>query len=192
MELWIKLIDVIAWPSVILILGFSFRSEIRRVAVRLTKLKYKDLEATFDKELNTIESNVKVFESLPSAPVEDGSENIEEIPSNKPFAQILRIAEVSPRASIVEAWREIENVVTRIAQNRGMHRNAFSGANIIKKLIESDSVDKSLLDEYQRMRKLRNEAAHAEEFQISQNEAERYITIAIEMAGFLGRFEKSA
>jgi len=56
--------------------------------------------------------------------------------------------------------------------------------------IDKEHVNPSLIEDYNRLRKLRNQAVHAEEFDISQTEAERYAALAIEIAAFLKRFIK--
>jgi hypothetical protein len=117
---------------------------------------------------------------------------VPETPAEKSgYAQLLRIAEVSPRAAVTEAWRKLESTVDQLAANMGIDaKSPMSGVRVIRSLIQEEEVDPSLLEDFNRLRKLRNQAAHAEEFDISQTEAERYAGLAIEIAEFLKRFTK--
>lgn len=185
MENFVKLIEALAWPVAVLIFAFSFRTELRKVLNRISKLKYKELEATFDKELSQVENRTKLY-------VHAEDKILVETPAEKSvYVQLLRIAEVSPRAAITEAWRKLESAVDQLAASMGMDaKSPMSGVKAIRSLIQKEQVDSSLLEDYNRLRKLRNQAAHAEEFDISQTEAERYAALAIEIAGFLMRLMK--
>jgi len=183
MDAFVKLIDALAWPIAILILAFVFRSEFRKILSRMSKLKYKDIEATFEHELSQVENRREVYtepeeQAQPETPAEKSG-----------YAQLLRIADVSPRAAVTESWRKIESAVDKVAAGMGMDtKNPMSGVKAIRSLIQQKRVDPSLLEDYNSLRKLRNQAAHAEEFEISQTEAERYAGLAIEIASFLKRF----
>ena len=185
MENFVKLIEALAWPVAVLILAFGFRTELRKVFNRISKLKYKELEATFDKELSQVENRTKLY-------VQPEEKLLAETPAEKSgYAQLLRLADVSPRAAVTEAWRKLESAVDQLAAGMGMDtKSPMSGVKAIRSLIQKEQVDPSLLEDYNRLRKLRNQAAHAEEFDISQTEAERYAALAIEIAGFLKRFMK--
>lgn len=187
MDNFVKIIDSLAWPIAVLILAFAFRAELRKILNRMSRLKYKELEATFDNELSQVENSRKSHaepeqEPLPEKPEEKSA-----------YAQLLRIAEVSPRAAVTESWREVEAVVDQLATSMGIDaKSPLSGIKVIRSLIQEERVDASLLEEYTRLRKLRNQAAHAGEFDISQTEAERYAALAVEIAGFLKRFVKES
>lgn len=185
MEHLIKLIEALAWPVAVLILAFGFRNELRKMFNRISKLKYKELEATFDKELSQVENRTKLY-------VQPEERLITETPAEKSgYAQLLRLADVSPRAAVTEAWRNLESAVDQVAVSMGMDaKRPMSGVKAIRSLIDKEHIDPSLIEDYNRLRKLRNQAVHAEEFDISQTEAERYASLAIEIAAFLKRFIK--
>jgi hypothetical protein len=183
MENFVKLIGVLAWPAAVLTLAFAFRAELRKALNRISKLKYKELEATFDNELSQVENRTGLYLRAEESP-------LTETPAERcGYAQLLRIAEVSPRAAVTEAWRKLESTVDRLATNMGIDpKIPMSGVKAIRLLIRNQQVAPSLLDDYNRLRDLRNQAVHAEEFGISQTEAERYAALAIEIAEYLNRF----
>lgn len=186
MENFVKLIEALAWPVAVLILAFGFRIELRKAFNRISNLKYKGLEATFDKELSRVETHTKLY-------VQPEEKFIAETPAEKSgYAQLLRLAEVAPRAAITESWRNLESVVDQLAAGMGMDtKSPMVGGKAIRSLIQNEQVDPSLLEDYNRLRKLRNQAAHAEEFDITQTEAERYAALSVEIAGFLKKFLKN-
>ena len=59
MEHFVEIIKAIAWPIAIVWLGYVFRSEVRQLLGRMSSLKYKDMEANFDKQLAKAESEAK-------------------------------------------------------------------------------------------------------------------------------------
>ena len=184
MDNFVKLIDALAWPIAVLILAFGFRTELRNIFRRMSKFKYKELEAIFDNELSQVENRSKLYIEPEEKPL---SETPEE--EKNEYVQLLRIAEVSPRASITESWRKIESVADQIASGMGMERRSPGNSKkAISSLVLKKQINPSLLEDYNNLRKLRNQAAHAEEFDISQTEAERYAALAIEITAFLKRF----
>lgn len=96
MELVVTLLVGIAWPAAIIWVAMLFRHELRSVLRRVSQLKYKDLEASFDEGLNKAEAKAAVVGPAPLA-----LPHKPELTSR--LEQLRRIAEVSPRASILEA-----------------------------------------------------------------------------------------
>jgi hypothetical protein len=51
MEIIAKIIDSLAWPVVVIWLGYLFRGEIRILFGRISQLTYKDLQLNLKKNL---------------------------------------------------------------------------------------------------------------------------------------------
>ena len=187
MENVVKIIEALAWPIAMLILAFGFRTELRQVLGRITKFKYKELEATFDKELSEVEKRINLYEQpQEKISVETPSETSE-------YAHLLRISEVSPRAAIAESWRILESTLDSLAVSMGMKTKIPMGARaVIRSLVDTKRADPSIARDYNQLRNLRNQAVHADEFEITQMEAERYAASALEFSTFLKRFIKDS
>lgn len=62
------MVGALAWPVAIIVLALLVRSPLRRVLLSLTRLKYKEMEIDFGRELSRIEAEAKSIDLTP-APV---------------------------------------------------------------------------------------------------------------------------
>ncbi len=101
------------------------------------------------------------------------------------------IATESPRAAIMEAWRKIDVETRRAAERLGIALDRCVPAlKVFQKLVGRDAVDADMQGVYNRIRKLRNEAAHATDFQLSYEETVRYVELAMWLADLFRRIEQ--
>lgn len=182
MEILIKLIEVIIWPITTVSLGLLFRSELRQILQRFNKLKYKGIEADFDKELKPIENRAEIL-------IEKTKE-IKILPANREQYynsnnRLLEIAEVSPRAAISESWRELEIVTVKLLTTLGYDSSNVQMSKIFRNILIDNNYPQSIYDDYRKLRELRNKAVHANDFEISQSDAERYITTTLDIILFI-------
>ncbi len=147
-------------------------------------IKIGDVEATFDKELAQVEKRKQLYVVTTYTP--------ETIVSNKKkdqseYDQITRIAEVSPRAAITEAWRKVENTIDQLSRNPEDQENhrVVNREQIVRSLIQRKQLPNSFIEDYHTLRNLRNKAVHLADFSITQAEAERYVRIAFDIAEYL-------
>ena len=175
MELLVTLLVGIAWPAAIVWVAMLFKDEIRSVLRRVSQLKYKDLEASFDEGLTRAEAKAAVIApaalSLPSKP---------ELTSR--LEQLRRIADVSPRASILEAWVLVEEAAAKSGFIQGAAIPRVSPHLFIHELIRLGKLPAGSSDLLDRLRSLRNQAAHLPDFSISQDEADRYLELAAKVS----------
>jgi hypothetical protein len=165
----------------VLVLGLLFRSELRGVVSRLTRVKYKDLEAQFDRELREAEKRAKEI------PEVRGDSRLH-LQGSAEHPRLFRLAQISPRAAVVEAWREVELATSRAARAAGLPvEGRIAGTRHLQKLVQQGVVGGSFVPLYEQLRRLRNEAAHAAEFDIDQTEAERYLDVALTIVDGLDR-----
>ena len=176
MEHFVEIIKAIAWPASIVWLGYIFRSEVRQLIGRMSSLKYKDIEANFDKKLAKAESEAKEI----NIPIEKKS--MDELSQAE---QLMRIAEVSPRAAIVEAWTLIEMAASKKGLKEGVAIPRMSPKMIVNYLMMSGKMPKNSIDIIDQLRMLRNQAVHMPDFALNQNEAERYLELAVQSAAII-------
>ena len=79
------------------------------LATRLSSFKYKEFEARFDEELRQVK---QVAGAVRTGKIEAPKSS----PEPTEYEELLRIAEVSPRAAIAEAWRRVELAATEAAR----------------------------------------------------------------------------
>jgi hypothetical protein len=112
-EYLIRLLQVVAWPVTVFVLAVMFRQELARLGMRVSSLKYREFEARFDRELRAVNDEAK---SLQAGQIDASAQSAE--PSE--YDRLIRIAEVSPRAAISEAWRSVELAAANAARVAGV------------------------------------------------------------------------
>jgi hypothetical protein len=175
MELLVTLLTGIAWPVAVVWIAYMFKGELRSLLHRMSQLKYKDVEAKFEIGLAEAEAKVTAIEkSSPSAlPRPEITSKLE---------LLRRIADVSPRAAIMEAWVLVEDATGKSGFVQGATIPRVSPYLFVEELVRLGKLPKgsdSLLDQ---MRKLRNQAAHLPDFSLNQDEADRYLQLAARMS----------
>jgi hypothetical protein len=175
--LLVQLVSALAWPLTVIIVALMFRQEIRKVASRLSTLSYGDMKAEFEKDLNKLEREVKELPIKESATkVEHKKSDAETLDS---YERLSRIAEISPRAAIMEAWRDIEVTTKQVTDAYGISTDGhIAGVRAIRELVRQHLLPESVVKVYEQMRGLRARAAHAPDFTITADEAKRYIDTA--------------
>lgn len=173
-----SVVGSLAWPSVVLAIVLVLRKPLRDLLPLLQRLKYKDLELEFGKRIQ--ELNAEVVAELPPSVEQQGTPPPE-------VSAIARLAESSPRAAVLEAWRDIEVAAVHAAQRLGLAVTAdfarsFQG---LRRLESSDRIDRSIVSVLRELRALRNQAAHAPEFALSTDSALEYAAAAQRVSSYL-------
>jgi hypothetical protein len=169
-----------AWPFATTLIALQFKGEIVKLLLRLRRFKYKDTELEFTEGLKElVEESQKEGKSI--APPDP--KNIE---LRKEYDTLMRIAELSPRAAIIETFRRVE-----LAAYDALSENSFNKElkNLMpfNKVLDilrnnSDILDDHTYQQLKRLRDLRNKAVHSEEFSLSTMPVEAYIDIALTIA----------
>ena len=178
MEYIVKIIDSVVWPIAAIWIAYIFRGELRALLGRMSQFKYKDVEAKFDKQLNKAEitaSNLKK-----ELPVDWEKATTRGVLTQ--YEQFKRIAEASPRAAILEAWLDVEVAVFAAAEKAGLASSPNSPTLLAEHLISLKHIPEEILSVFHSLRKLRNQATHMPDFTLTEEEAERYLELALKVA----------
>lgn len=171
MESLVKLIVGIAWPAAVVWVAYLFKGELRSLMSRISQIKYKDAVANFANKMEQAETTASSIPHVPanSPPQPEISSKLE---------SLRRIADVSPRAAIMEAWVLVEDSAARSGHIQGTTVPRVNARSFVEDLIAGGKLpaESGLLIE--QMRKIRNQAAHLPDFVISQDEADRYLQLA--------------
>ncbi len=173
LEFLASVIDSLAWPAAIVFLVVVLRKPLAELVPLLRKLKYKELELEFAegvKELSPPAEPSKI-----EGPKGSGSE-------------LKRLAEVSPRAAIIEAWLQIDAEASRVAASfwTGAETESFRNYAKLGDYLEKTNVLNSRqAQNFRKLRELRNKAAHHEKLEIDQNAAAVYVHAAVELVEHL-------
>jgi hypothetical protein len=171
----IELVKALAWPFSSIIIAILFRHELRTAASRLSSLSFKGLKADFKQE---IENLAKDVEELP--PPEQTMEISERtIPGTSDYETLFRIAEISPRAAILEAWRDIEVITKQVTDILKISiRGQIAGVKAIRELVSKGIMPASSISVYERLRTIRSKAAHAPDYALDAEQSEDYLNLA--------------
>lgn len=175
MELLVTLIVGIAWPISTVWIAYLFRGELKALVARVSQLKYKEVEAKFEKGLAEAEAEVKKVERE-APPALPQSERLSQLD------QLRRIAEVSPRAAIMEAWVLIETAAVTGGFTSGVTIPRVNPRQLTEHLVRSGKIPEESIALMDKLRQLRNQAAHLPDFALSQDEAERYLELAVKIS----------
>lgn len=175
MEFLVNLLVGIAWPVAVVWVAYLFKGELRSLLHRMSQLKYKDVEAIF--EIGLTEAEAKALSIEHMAP------HLPQRPEiTYKLDSLRRIADVSPRAAIMEAWVLVEEAAGKSGFVQGAAIPRINPHLFVEELVRLGKLPKgsdSLLDQ---MRKLRNQAAHLPDFSLNQDEADRYLQLAARMS----------
>lgn len=188
------LVDSLVWPVALLALLALLRKEIRSLIPNLSKLRYRELELEFGKRLHELEERVEEQELLPPPdiaatlpsvegtaeitlpPFDSHGTGVVSSPGVSPV--VVRLAPISPRAAIAEAWRGVEHALEDAARRLGQKSGARSSRRIIDSLVEQGLLRRftpGLIDD---LRGLRNQAIHAREIELTAQQALDYADLA--------------
>lgn len=172
------LVSALAWPLAFVWFVQKYGNDVKELILRLSKLKLGNAEAEFTSGLKAAEelaNGTPLFEISKDLP-EEGVE------FSKRMAQLERIADVSPRAAIMESWLLIEEAAEKAGFVQGISVPRIKPLLFIEWLVKEGKVDKSTALLVDRMRKLRNKASHLRDFELTKDEAERYLKIAVQIS----------
>ena len=171
----VQVLEAIAWPLVIVIVVYALRPHLANVLDRLSSLRYKGVVASFGTELGRAEAeatDLRIDESQ-GKPAE---------PTQTVYDQLCRIAEISPRAAVSEAWRYVGAAAAEAANAAGTDLpRGGTVTSLVLELVRQRIFSEEAVPVFERLRRLRNEAVHAPEFVLDPGEVERYIDLALRM-----------
>ena len=175
MELIVNLLVGIAWPVAVVWIAYLFKGELRSLLHRMSQLKYKDVEAKF--EIGLAEAEAKILS------IEDAAPQLPQRPEiTSKLESLRRIADVSPRAAIMEAWVLVEDAAGRSGFVQGAAIPRVNPHLFVEELVRLGKLPKGSDSVLDQMRKLRNQAAHLPDFSLNQDEADRYLQLAARMS----------
>jgi hypothetical protein len=173
-------VNSLAWPLTTVALVFVLREPVGRVLTTLTRLKYKDLELDFGRELKQIEEKAKAIEVLPASTPKGGGGPKE---PHELLDEAERLAPEFPEPAVAVAWSALEDALWQ-ALERITNTTAFRGepaSKTIHLLLQRDAIDRQTVDVLNRMRNLRNGAVHGRWNAfggVSVDEAREFIALA--------------
>jgi len=175
-EFTAAIIGSLAWPAVVFVAAILLRKPIAGLIPLLRRAKYKDLELEFGQEVRELQQEAETtLRPLTAAPNHAGPEE----------ATLRQLASVSPRSAVVEAWRLVESSAHRAIESRGVPVEGgrpLSGPQLTRTLGLAEVLDNPTRGLMDRLRMLRNQAVHADDFLIDEASAREYVQLALALA----------
>lgn len=190
-----------AWPVTVLVVALLFRAELRRAIGRLITVHYGEFQASFEKQLKRAESRPHRRGRHPQPKAAAPGQVIHEVDRPAPAAggpsvatgveATYRLAIVSPREAIAQAWVWLERLVLDAARAlaTGAERlEVLSWEKALGRLVDRGVLPIDLRSKLDELRGLAAKLAAipATEPAITSDQARRYIDLARELSGQLG------
>lgn len=168
-----QLVKALAWPCAVIIIVLLLRRSLLAVIPNLKRLKYKDFAAEFERNLEKANREVAQINPPPMQQAEETPMGLPEPAAQK----YRRLAEVSPKAAIMEAWRDAEIALLDAA---GMRDSSVTLPRILDILFRDGKIDIAEKQILEYMRSLSNKAAHAD-IDFDADQAYRYAILSTQM-----------
>jgi len=177
----VGLARALAWPCTVLGIALVFRHQIALLLPDVSQLRYKDFEVQFGRKVATIKAEAEQAK-LPSLP--DEHERPVRIigPRKSEFGYLSELVEIAPKAAVMEAWREVERAVGDTAKRLALPP-AKMNRDAVRQLIASGRIDATLVRIIDDLRNLRNTVAHTAEIEVSLDDSEEYLKLALRVIG---------
>lgn len=176
-----SIVRSLAWPLFLLVLVLFLRKPLKDLIPLLQRLKYKDLELEFGRRVEEVRA--EVARELP--------QTAHRILPGPEISAITKLAEISPRSAVLEAWLNVEHAALEAANRLGADLGASQTYQAIRFLERSDKLDRSLVSLMRDLRGLRNEAAHAPEFALGKAAALQYAESAADLSSYFRNVQGS-
>jgi len=173
----VKIIGDVAWPLTVIALAFILRKEFRELVARLSSIQYKDLRLEFEKALRKAEKKAAEIPQ-PTTPAA--------LPAATEVDRLYALAEVAPKAAVIEAWSLIESAAASLPGFRDAAIRQRLSPMMVLEFLETNGrltpETKSLL---MQLLYLRNRALHVSGSHILRDDAQRYIDLATKAAAVI-------
>jgi hypothetical protein len=176
-EFLIELLDKLAWPVSIIILVLILRKEFAGLLENLRSLKYKDLSLEFGQRLKDAK------EEAEKANLPDISKGL----TMDKVEYYEELAQISPRAVVVEAWLQIESLLERAFSKQEVRYRPALIMQYAGELLRSAGLTSEEVSLFNDLRRMRNEVVHRENATLSPRVAIEYAHLAMRFVNVLSK-----
>jgi len=162
-----EMTKALAWPLVALVALVVYRNPLLGLVRRLRSFKYREAEAVFDEQAVRVAESIAVIPQRSLAAVSD---QVDE--------HLFELAQLSPRAAVVEVWARIEARLRDMLPPQAAVAQPRTAHEMIKVLREADLINHATETALRGLMQLRNLAVHSHEDELSAQKALDFITLA--------------
>ena len=177
-----KVVEALAWPGAFLAVLLVIRKELPTIARSLRKLKFKDVELEFGEAAKAIATETKIAVPPGKPSVRLSGQLREDVAT-----RLAAIAELSPRAAILESWLHVEVAAADVLQKRSASslRSTPSPTRLRDGLRRAEILNGKQVEIFESLRDLRNRAVHFPDAEFTESAIADYIDAALAMATYL-------
>ena len=176
LEFIAALISALVWPTVAIVVVILLRKPLAGLIPLLRHVKYKDLELEFAQEVQQLREEAEAaLRPLTSPPPRVTAEE----------DSLTHLAAMSPRSAVVEAWRLVESSARYAIEARGVPAEGgrpVNGPQLTRALGRTEVLDRETRGLMDRLRMLRNQTVHADDFFVDEASAREYVQLAVALA----------
>ncbi|HZF97753.1 MAG TPA: hypothetical protein VEY92_05840 [Pseudoxanthomonas sp.] len=182
----------LAWPISVLLLVFMLRKPIRELIPLLRKLRYKEVEMEFSREIAELKAEaIHAPERLmlpATTPNDEQAAARLQDKLNAKREELLHMVSFSTSVAVIEAWLEVEAAAIEVASSFWSvpPSDSLKGfPRMGEYLLQCKVIDQKQLETFKRLRQLRNKAAHAQELNLNEDDARSYVELALALAAHI-------
>jgi hypothetical protein len=167
-----SLVNSLAWPASVVVVVTVLRRPIGAALNRgIRRLRAGPVEVEFDQELAEVRQELRQSPELAAAEVPAKDASLSE--------ELARLAEVSPRAAVLEAFARIETRLVEVIEEAGAQPASAVGGQALARLAHRQGlISDETLSAVDGLSVLRNLAAHNPNDDIGVSRARDYIALA--------------
>ena len=164
----VEITNNLAWPVVTIVIVLLFRKSLINLTKRISKIE------TSSGKIELYNEFVKINEELKDIELNDKSW----------INEMEKIAEINPRAAIIEAWTTIE---------LSCIKKGFTTGNVIQRFNPKEledylkNIDESVSNKIKDLRNLRNKLVHEHQFDFDFINAKKYIELSDKIITILNK-----
>lgn len=163
------IVDSLAWPLTTIAVITLLRKQIGLLLSRIKRIKHKD-------------SEIEIEQGIANAAKQADENNLPQVNPSSENDRIYRLAADSPRGAILDSWLEVEEAIKSYCERNGIIDNARSPLQLIQSMhmrnLDYNTIGQGVFDMLEKLRKLRNEAVHVSDSEISSKTAIEYSSLA--------------
>jgi hypothetical protein len=186
LEFSASLVKSLAWPVTAFALVMLLRAPLRQALFKVTRLKYKDLELDFGRELKQLEEEARAVDITPVRPTSVAPTDRS---STRLLEEAARLAHGLPEPAIALGWQAVEDELLstvmhlKLSPDYPPDQSAMKNAEVLR---EQNAIDQRTLAVLDRLRALRNMAVHnIRAIDITTAEAIEFLALARGVVGKL-------
>jgi hypothetical protein len=189
---FVDLVKALAWPATLFAIVWLLRKVIKALisSIHEGKIKYGDLELIVKRDLEQARQSIKTIQAQPEglalrAP-QESSKELE-------ISDLVSLAQIAPRAAVIEAWTRLEAAGAEFVQKHGPsdlpgQRSPVTFGEVLRR---HDLIPSEVKNAIQKLRDIRNRTVHSPEFQPSVEDAEEYVLLSMAVIEDLRRIRET-